>query len=214
MARTTVTTDMLTAEAVTTAKIDDEAVTTAKIDDEAVTTAKIDDDAVTTAKILDANVTAAKIDATPGTATLSKAFVFGITKNIDTFRMTGKLYTPQAAPETATDTATLTSAQMLSGILVCTPTTTAAYTTLLGADLETALLVIHPQLTAGDCFDLTLINIGGAGDDITLNPATGITVVGDAVVRSTADSGTEQAGQGTFRFRYTAADTFVAYRVS
>src|SRR5687768_16231692 len=75
----------------------------------------------------------AKIDGiTNGTAAANKAVVLGATKNIDTFRMTGKLYTPQAAPETSTDTATLTDAQMLSGILVATPTAAAAYTTLTG----------------------------------------------------------------------------------
>jgi hypothetical protein len=129
--------------------------------------------------------------------------------------MTGKLFTPQSAPETATDTATLTAAQMLSGILVATPTAAAAYTMLTGALLEDAVRDIHPELTAGDTFDLTIINIGGTGDDITLTaPASGITIVGDAVVRPSADSATEQAGQGTFRFRFTAADTFIAYRVS
>jgi hypothetical protein len=154
-------------------------------------------------------------DVTAGTAAASKALVLGTTKNIDSFRMTGKLFTPQAAPETSTDTATLTSAQMLSGILVATPTGAAAYTTLTGALLEDAVVAIHPSLTAGDCFDLTIINIGGTGDDITLTAAaSGITIVGDAVVRPSADSGTEQAGQGTFRFRYTAADTFIVYRVS
>jgi hypothetical protein len=158
----------------------------------------------------------AKIDGiTNGTAAAGKALVLGATGNIDTFRMTGKLFTPQAAPETATDTATLTAAQHLSGILVATPTAAAAYTMLTGTQLQTALLLVHPNLTAGDCFDLTIINIGGTGDDITLTaPASGITIVGDAVVRPSADSATEQAGQGTFRFRYTAANTFVAYRVS
>jgi hypothetical protein len=130
-------------------------------------------------------------------------------------RTTGKIFYRQAAPETATDTATLTGAQMLSGILVATPTAAANYTTLTGALLEDAVVAIFPQLAAGDSFDLTIINIGGTGDDITLVAgATGMSIVGDAVVRPSADSGTEQAGQGTFRFRYTAADTFIAYRVS
>lgn len=157
----------------------------------------------------------AKIDGiTNGTAAAGKALVLGATSNIDTFRMTGKLFTPQAAPETATNTATLTDAQMLSGILVATPTAAAAYTVRTGTQLEDAIQAIHPNLTAGDCFDLTIINIGGTLNDITLTAATGITIVGDAVVRPSADSGTEQAGQGTFRFRYTAANTFIAYRVS
>jgi hypothetical protein len=157
----------------------------------------------------------AKIDGiTNGTAAAGKALVLGATSNIDTFRMTGKLFTPQATPETAADTASLTDAQMLSGILVATPTAAAAYTVRTGTQLDAAITAIHPNLTVGDCFDLTIINIGGTGDDITLTAASGITIVGDAVVRPSADSGTEQAGQGTFRLRHTAADTFIAYRVS
>lgn len=152
--------------------------------------------------------------ATAGTSVASKALVFGTTRDIGSFRMTGKLFTPQAAPETSADTASLTDAQMLSGILVATPTAAAAYTVRTGTQLEAALLTAGFQVQNGDTFDLTIINIGGTGDDITLTAATGITIVGDAVVRPSADSGTEQAGQGTFRFRRTAANTFVAYRVS
>lgn len=152
---------------------------------------------------------------TAGTSTASKALVLGATKNIGSFRMTGKLFTPQAAPETATDTATLTDAQMLSGILVATPTAAADYTLRTGAQLNTAVLAVHPGLTAGDCFDLTIINLGGTGDDITVTaPASGITIVGDPVVGPIADVATEQMSTGTFRFRYTAADTFIAYRVA
>jgi hypothetical protein len=155
-----------------------------------------------------------KIDGiTNGTAAANKAVVLGATKNIDSFRMTGKLFTPQAAPETSADTATLTDAQMLSGILAATPTAAAAYTVRTGAQLEDAVLVIHPNLTAGDCFDLTIINLGGTGDDITMTAAAGITFVGEVVLRPGADAGTEHGGQGTWRFRYTAADTFIAYRV-
>lgn len=119
-----------------------------------------------------------------------------------------------AAPLTATDTATLTVAQMLSQILVCTPTAAAAYTLPTGALFEVALKAQNGALKVGDTQDLTIINIGGTTDDITVTaPASGITLVGDPVVRPSADSGTEQAGQGTFRFRRTAADTYVGYRV-
>ena len=127
----------------------------------------------------------------------------------------GKRIGTQATPETATDTASLTDAQMLSGILVATPTAAAAYTLRTGAQFEAAIAALGHNLANDDTIDLTIINLGGTGDDITVTaPASGITLVGDAVVRSTADSGTEQAGQGTFRFRRTAANTFVAYRVS
>ena len=151
---------------------------------------------------------------TAGTAAASKAMVLGTTKNISSFRMTGKLFTPQAAPETSADTATLTDAQMLSGILVATPTAAANYTVRTGAQLEAAVLAAGFQLQNGDCFDLTIINIGGSADDITLLVAAGITFVGEVVLRPGADAGTEHGGQGTWRFRRTAADTFIAYRVA
>lgn len=152
---------------------------------------------------------------TAGTATASKALVFGTTRDIGSFRMTGKLFTPQAAPETATDTATLTDAQHLSGILVATPTGAATYTTRTGTQLKAAILAAGHTLVAGDCFDLTIINIGGTGDDITLAGGDDITFVGELVIRPVADSATDGAsGQGTFRFRYTTGVTFVAYRVA
>ena len=143
-----------------------------------------------------------------GTAVASKALVLGATKNVNSFRMSGKLFTPQAAPETAADTVSLTDAQMLTGILAATPTAAAAYTVRTGTQLEAALLTAGFQVENGDSFDLTIINLGGAGDDITLTAASGITIVGNAVVTVAVPS------QGAFRFRRTAANTFVAYRVS
>jgi hypothetical protein len=114
-------------------------------------------------------------------------------------------------PATSTDTATLTVAQVTAGVLVATPTAAANYTVPTGTLLLAAL---PADIAANDSFDLTIINIGGTGDDITMLVGDDITFVGDVVVRPSADSGTEQAGQGTFRFRYTTGVTFVAYRVS
>lgn len=127
------------------------------------------------------------------------------------FVRSNRRFVTTPTPETATDTTSLTDAQMLSGILVCTPTAAAAYTVRTGTQLKAAL---PTDLTGDDAFDLTIINIGGTGDDITLTANTDITIVGDAVVRPSADSGTEQAGQGTFRFRFVSGTTFVAYRIS
>jgi hypothetical protein len=115
-----------------------------------------------------------------------------------------------AAPATATDTASLTDAQMVAGVLVATPTAAAAYTVRTGTQLKAAL---PADLTADDSFDLTIINLGGTGDDITLTAATDITIVGDPVVGPTADVATEQSSVGTFRFRFVSGTTFVAYRV-
>lgn len=153
---------------------------------------------------------------TAGTATASKGLVLDANKAVDSFRVTGRIFeTQDITPETATDTATLTDAQMLGKILVATPTSAAAYTTPTGALLDDAVIAVHPALASGDSFDLVIINLGGTGDDITLTPpASGLTIVGNAVVGPLADVATEQESQGTFRFVRGAADTWVAYRVA
>lgn len=119
-----------------------------------------------------------------------------------------------AAPETATATASLTDAQMLSGVLVATPTAAAAYTVRTGTQLDAALRAVGLALLVDEAFDLTIINLGGTGDDITFTAATGITIVGDPVIGPIADVATEQMSSGTFRLRKTAANTFVAYRIA
>ncbi len=118
----------------------------------------------------------------------------------------------QPTPGTATATATLTVAQMLGGILTANPGAAVAYTMPTG----TALLAALPtDIAADDSFDIIVQNIAATTNwDITWTASTDITIVGDAVVRPTADSGTEQAGQGTFRLRYVSGVTFVAYRIS
>lgn len=116
----------------------------------------------------------------------------------------------QATPGTGTDTATLTVAQMLGGILVSTPTSAAAYTMATGTALKAAL---PTDLSADDSFDLVIINLGGTGDDITLTASDDITIVGNPVVGPAADVATEQESQGVFRLRFTTGVTFVAYRV-
>jgi len=126
----------------------------------------------------------------------------------------GRNLSSQGAPQTATNTASLTDAQMLGGILVGTPTAAAAYTVRTGAQLEDALLAIYPDLKVNDTFDLTVINLGATTFDITMTAAAGITFVGEVILRPGADAATEHGGQGTWRFRYTAADTFIAYRVA
>lgn len=117
----------------------------------------------------------------------------------------------QPAPQTAADTATLTVAQMLGGILAATPTAAAAYTMPTGTDLKAAL---PTDLAADDSFDLHIINLGGTGDDITLTASTDITIVGNPVVGPPADVATEQEAQGVFRLRFTTGVTFIAYRIA
>ncbi len=120
----------------------------------------------------------------------------------------GRLMLTQATPPTATATATLTAAQMLGGILVATPAAVASYTTLTGTLLEAAL---SANLVLDDTFDLTIINLGGADDIITLVGGTGVTIVGSVTVD---DPAADVNSSGTFRFRRSAANVFIAYRVS
>jgi len=121
---------------------------------------------------------------------------------------TGAVGKTQAAPQTATNTATLTSTQMLGGILVGTPTAAATYTTLTGTLLEAAL---SETIATNDTFDLVIINLGGAGDIITLAGGSGVSIVGSATVD---DAGADINSSGLFRFRRSAANTFIAYRIA
>lgn len=109
-----------------------------------------------------------------------------------------------AAPNTATVTATLTTTQLLGGILLGSPgTSAAAYTTPTGTDIDTAL----GNAKIGSTFDLDIINVDGSSSGvITLTAGTGITIVGLATVVATA--GTAQV----FRFRKTGTGTYTCYR--
>lgn len=119
-------------------------------------------------------------------------------------------FVKMVTPATATDTATLTDAQMTNGVIVATPTVAAAYTMRTGTQLKAAL---PTDLAADDAFDMIIINLGGTGDDITLTASTDITIVGDPVVGPIADVATEQSSVGRFRMRFVTGTTFVAYRI-
>ncbi len=109
-----------------------------------------------------------------------------------------------AAPQTATSTATLTTAQVVNGWLVANPGTSAAtYTLPTGADLDAAV----PNATIGSTFDLSIINIGTSSGAVTLAVSTGVTDGGNAVVAIAVTS------SALFRFRKTADNTFVVYRI-
>ena len=129
----------------------------------------------------------------------------GIAGNI---HLRGKALGYQGSPQTATDTASLTDAQILSGILVCTPSAAATYTMRTGTQIEAAL---GGTLASGDSFDLSIINLGGAGDIITMAVADGVTFVGSLLID---DAGADVTSSGTFRFVRGAANTFVGYRVA
>jgi hypothetical protein len=110
-----------------------------------------------------------------------------------------------AAPQTATATATLTAAQIVGGMLVANPSTTAAtYTLPTGAQIEAAV----PNATVGSTFDLAIVNIGTSSGAVTLAVNTGVTDGGNALIATAA------LGNHLFRFRKTAENTFVVYRIA
>jgi hypothetical protein len=110
-----------------------------------------------------------------------------------------------AAPQTATSTATLTAAQILGGMLLANPSTSAAtYTLPTAADIDAAL----PNATVGSTFDLYLINIGTSSGAVTLSMGTGVTNGGNAAVAVAITS------SAMFRFRKTADGAYTVYKVA
>lgn len=110
-----------------------------------------------------------------------------------------------AAPQTATATATLTAAQIVGGMLVANPGTSAATYTLPTAALIEAAV---PNATVGSTFDLSIVNIGTSSGAVTLATATGLTDGGNAF---TAVAVTSSA---MFRFRKTADNAYTVYKIA
>jgi len=114
----------------------------------------------------------------------------------------------QGVAATAADTATLTVAQLLSGLIVGTPTAAATYTLPTGTAFEAEFASIANDQS----WDFSIINVAtGATFIITVAAGTGWTLSGSA--RVDANAGTAQA-QGRFRARRTAANTFTLYRIA
>ena len=80
----------------------------------------------------------------------------------------------QTTPATATVTATLTTTQLLNGIILGTPTTTAAaYTLPLATDLD----AVVTSAKVNSSFDFVVINTNGSGGGvITITTNTGWTI--------------------------------------
>ena len=109
-----------------------------------------------------------------------------------------------SAPQTATDTATLTAAQIVNGMLVATPTANATLT------LPTAVLIdaAIPNARIGSTFDLALVNAAAATYTAAFALSTGVTNGGNAVISLAA------ATSALFRFRKTAEGAYVAYKIA
>lgn len=119
----------------------------------------------------------------------------------------------QGAPTAETGVATLTIADMLSGIITITHSTggTVALTTDIGSAISAGL---PSSFAVSDSFDFTVINLSSAAaDTATLTAgASGVSIVG-AVIIPSAHSTTIVNSSMTFRCRKSASDTYVIYRV-
>ena len=105
----------------------------------------------------------------------------------------------QSAPIAKTAAATLTAAELATGIITYTGAAV-ALTMPLGADMDTAF----PSMKVNSSFDFFIINTGGSPATVTAN--TGVTLVGAAAVAANVSS--------NWRVRKTADATYVAYRVA
>lgn len=108
------------------------------------------------------------------------------------------------APQTATDTATLTAAQVVNGMLVATPTANATLTLPTAALIDAAV----PNARVGSTFDLVLINAAPATYTAAFALGTGISNGGNAIVSLAA------ATSALFRFRKTAEGAYTLYKIA
>ena len=106
----------------------------------------------------------------------------------------------QVAPTAKTAAATLTSAELATGIITYTGAAV-ALTVPLGADMDVAF----SSMKVNSCFDFAIINTG-ATNAATVTANTGCTLVGAAAVAA--------ATSATWRVRKTADATYVFYRVA
>lgn len=117
----------------------------------------------------------------------------------------------QGAPTAKTVSATLTAAELLTGIITVNQGAGATSTLTLpsGTDMQAAL---SPDFGTDDFFEFTVINTStvDAEDAALASPGASFTIVGSLDIP--AHSGITVVSSGTFRVRETAANTFVAYR--
>jgi len=110
----------------------------------------------------------------------------------------------QAAPATMTSTATMTAAQLATGIILGSPGSSAASYTLPTVTLWEA---VASNAHTDSSFDFSITNVDGSGSGvITLLVGTGWTLVGLATLAATAGT------SGTWRARKTGSGTWTAYR--
>ena len=126
---------------------------------------------------------------------------------------TGMIFKQQTAAAAGTDqNETLTAAQIINGIYVHTIAQARTLTTPTGTQISAGC---PASLAVGDSFDFHLITIGtGADDIVTLTAgASGVTLVGPVTVGPDIQATEGLNAYGTWRFRNTASNTWIGYRI-
>lgn len=145
--------------------------------------------------------------ATPNTWTAVQVF----SEDVFFRSTTPSLYQAQGAPTAKTVTSAITAAELLTSIITTTGVTAPSIHQL---PTGTLLAAAIPGIAVGDSFDWSLINTGtGASDDATITVNTDHTIVGNPTAGALTDA-TIISGSARFRTRYTAANTFVTYRIA
>jgi hypothetical protein len=118
--------------------------------------------------------------------------------------LTDGAFGAQPTPTAKTADATLTIAELLTGIVTATSASAAALTLPTGALTDAG--VAGGTLKADQSFEWSVINLGSSSGAVTMTAGTGHTYVGSVTVAISTSA--------RFRTRKTAADTFVTYRIS
>ena len=109
----------------------------------------------------------------------------------------------QPAPTALAATATLTIAQLLTGIITTSGTVAISLTLPTGTLSDAG--IVAPALPVNGSFDWAVINTGTSAGAVTMAGGTAHTLIGGTAVAIGTSAG--------FRTRKTAAATFVTYRV-
>lgn len=112
------------------------------------------------------------------------------------------IFDTQVTPTAKTADATLTIAELRTGIVTATSATAVALTLPTGTLVDAAFT----ELPDNSSFDWSVINLGSTSGAVTMTPGTDHTYVGSATVAI--------ATSALFRTRKTADRTFVTYRIS
>lgn len=120
------------------------------------------------------------------------------------------IFLNQGAPATATVSATLTAAQLQTGILSVNQGAGAATT--LTLPTGTLMDAAFPNMPANNAFDFSVINVSTVGaEDATIAAGVGFTVVGNVTVASNA--AVTDVSFARFRARKTDVATWILYRI-